>query len=496
MKVFLEDVFKTSGIPTYTFVKPAEYTKLKVALRSKGRGVIVEGPSGIGKTTCITKAIDELGMDGFILPLSSRKIDDLDYIKELPSLGGNLGIVIIDDFHRLPENVKKNLADYMKTLADEETEDTKLVLIGINKAGDTLIKFADDLNNRIDTIRFEINPREKIIELIEKGEEPLNITIEAKEDIIEEAKGSFHITQMLCKEACLVSDLTENSPEPRIIFSSIENIKNKVMAELERTFYEPAKQFSTGTKLRREGRAPYLHMLKWLSESEDWSIQMNDIIAQHPEIKGSISQVVEKGFLLNLVTGNPIIQKVIHFDPSSKVLSIEDPKFLFFIRNIAWSKFSRKVGFLGDRFSSRYDFALSFAGANRTLAEKIADELMENEVEVFYDLKEQHNILAENIEDYLAPIYSSEARYVIVLLSSEYPKRIWTKFESDQFKARFGENSVIPIWFSNTDPSLFDETRKYGGIRFNVDHDMDSEVKRICGLLLAKISENRQFDGE
>ena len=50
MKIFLEDVFKTSGTPTYTFVRPVEYTKLIVALRTKGRGLVVEGPSGIGKT--------------------------------------------------------------------------------------------------------------------------------------------------------------------------------------------------------------------------------------------------------------------------------------------------------------------------------------------------------------------------------------------------------------------------------------------------------------
>jgi hypothetical protein len=43
----LEDVFKRSGLPTFTLVQPAEYEHLKVALRTPGRGVVVEGPSGI-----------------------------------------------------------------------------------------------------------------------------------------------------------------------------------------------------------------------------------------------------------------------------------------------------------------------------------------------------------------------------------------------------------------------------------------------------------------
>jgi hypothetical protein len=49
----LEEVFKTSGVPTFTFVEPSEYTKLLVGLRTPGRGVVIEGPSGIGRLSPI-----------------------------------------------------------------------------------------------------------------------------------------------------------------------------------------------------------------------------------------------------------------------------------------------------------------------------------------------------------------------------------------------------------------------------------------------------------
>ncbi len=58
----LEEVFKKSGIPTYTLVKPTEYSRLLVSLRTPGRGVVVEGPSGIGKTTRVLTALQELGI--------------------------------------------------------------------------------------------------------------------------------------------------------------------------------------------------------------------------------------------------------------------------------------------------------------------------------------------------------------------------------------------------------------------------------------------------
>ena len=59
---FLQDVFKDSGVPTYTFVEPNEYIKIVVTLSTKGRCLVVEGPSGIGKTTCVLKALEYLGM--------------------------------------------------------------------------------------------------------------------------------------------------------------------------------------------------------------------------------------------------------------------------------------------------------------------------------------------------------------------------------------------------------------------------------------------------
>ena len=71
MKILLEEVFKTSGIPIHTFVKPQEYTKLIVSLRTKGRGLIIEGPSGIGKTTSINRAIQEIDLHASVLSLSA-----------------------------------------------------------------------------------------------------------------------------------------------------------------------------------------------------------------------------------------------------------------------------------------------------------------------------------------------------------------------------------------------------------------------------------------
>lgn len=199
----LEEVFKTSGIPTHTFVRLIEYPALMVALRTPGRGVVIEGPSGIGKTTAVSRALEELGLGDKVTRLSARRRDDLELIHALPSMK-SFGTVLIDDFHRLPSTARAEIADLMKLLADEETRDCKVVLIGINKAGESLVKFAPDLNNRLEVISLETNPDEKVEELITLGERALLVEINVKGEIVLAAHGSFYMAQMLSHQACLV----------------------------------------------------------------------------------------------------------------------------------------------------------------------------------------------------------------------------------------------------------------------------------------------------
>jgi hypothetical protein len=491
----LEDVFKLSGIPTVTFVKPVEYERLLVALRTPGRGVIIEGPSGIGKTTAVTQALSELALEKSVLSLSARKEEDRKLIGSLPEMK-EIGVVMVDDFHRLDVETKRRVADYLKTLADEESKGSKVIVVGINKAGETLIDFASDLADRIEIIPFEANPTERVQELVDKGEAALNVDLAIASEIVESATGSFYITQMLCHEACLTDGVRERQDEHREVVVSFELIRERVMIRLERSFGETAIKFAAGTKLRREGRAPYLHILKWLAEANEWSISLDREMGRHPELKGSVGQVIEKGFLDDLIQSNPTISSVIHLESQTGELAVEDPKFVFYLRNISWPQFTKKVGYVNIDFEARYDIALSFAGTDRPIAQRLFELLSEMEFEVFYDKHEQHRILAENIEEYLGPIYRSDAAFVLCLLGPDFPTRIWTKFESRQFKERFGAGRVIPIWFTTSPPGMFDESTKVGGISFDPNKDHEKQLREIADLVGHKVADVRRTQGD
>lgn len=493
----IDEVFKKSGVPTHTFVPPVEYERVVVALHTPGRCMIIEGPSGIGKTSCIKKALEDTDLATSCLLLSARKPSDVELIKELPTMQ-SIGVVVVDDFHRLPPTAKQQLTDFVKTLADEEDETSKVILIGINQAGQTLVEYAPDVLHRVEVIRVGRTNVERIRQMIELGERALNCSLAIADDISAESEGSFAMAQVLCHEACLQDKVIETHKDshPKKINVSLPSVREAVLADLAPRFFPLAREFATGNKLRREGRAPYLNMLRWLSLTPEGALDTKEAIAANPALKGSVSQVIEKGHLNTLISGSPQIAELIHFESSTDLLTTEDPKFLYFIRHLIWSKFAKQVGYYSIDFNSKYDFALSFAGENRNLAEAIWTELAAREISVFYDKNEQHRILANDVEEYLAPIYRSESRFVVVLLSKDYPKKIWTKFESEQFKQRFGERSVVPIWYADTTPGLFDESRRFGGMTFDPDGDFIAQVTSIVGTLAAKLEEERQAEAK
>ncbi len=309
---------------------------------------------------------------------------------------------------------------------------------------------------RIDVFRMESNPTEKISELILKGESALKISIRDKDRIAERSQGSFHIAQHLCHHLCIEGGVTETQKVLTEVMPSAEVIIERTMTELGRQFSSPAIEFARGSKIRREGRAPYLHILKWLSESDDWSLDLRDAVRRNPDHRSSIGQVIEKGHLETLLRDkDEVLGAHFHYEPSTAVLSVDDPKLIFYLKNLVWRQFTKAAGFSYNYFKGAYDIALSFAGEDRALADDLFRLLSEREVSVFYDKNEQHRIIAREIEYYLAPIYKSEATYVVPLLSENYPTRIWTKFESDNFRSRFGEESIIPIRFRNCKRGCF-----------------------------------------
>src|SRR5262249_47208852 len=113
------EIFRTSGQPEYNFVEPAQATELAVRLRSMGEGLLVEGPSGVGKTTAVDRALRTVGQRQrtvWLLGTSSRDKQELDRLIQSDLQQG--GHLVVDDFHHLEQERQHDLTALIKILAD------------------------------------------------------------------------------------------------------------------------------------------------------------------------------------------------------------------------------------------------------------------------------------------------------------------------------------------------------------------------------------------
>ena len=132
-----------------------------------------------------------------------------------------------------------------------------------------------------------------------------------------------------------------------------------------------------------------------------------------------------------------------------------------------------------------YDFAISFAEAQRSIAKKIYDDLNSDGISVFYDKANGTQMLGQNIVDYLRQVYSESSRFCVALLSREYDASEWTNLEKECFQDRElkGEKGFfIPVLVSEYRPKWLPKTRMH--------FDLPSRsVEELIGELRSKLNE-------
>jgi len=137
-----------------------------------------------------------------------------------------------------------------------------------------------------------------------------------------------------------------------------------------------------------------------------------------------------------------------------------------------------------DSFNNEmYDIALSFAGEDRKYAEAIAAILYKSQIKVFYDKYEQDTFWGKNLYQHLQKVYRDSAKFCVIIISSNYAKKLWTRHELEQAQARaFKENSeyILPLRIDNTEIPGLNETIGY--IDLN-----EHSIKEVCSLLIKKI---------
>lgn len=418
-------------------------------IRHAGKPVIIEGQSGTGKTTVAKKVLERLnGGDDFIY-LTARDANDSSQISVLAKEGHG-GRYIIDDFHRLESEVQAKLANLVKLAAEAETADIypKIIIIGINRVGSELIYLVHDIAKRCGIHKVEPAHETAIMELIEKGEEKLNITIGHHKEILHESAGDYWLAQLLCQQICKSNGLIETSLKKIDLNFDTGDLRKRLVNQLENSFLDPVKAFCRGTRFRPTND-PYFKLLRAISFQDNSVVDLNDLANENPDVKGSINNIKETRINI-LLKSNELCDRYFYYNSQIKSFAIEDPALFYYLKHLDWDELRKSCGFKENEDDYEFDFAISFAGENRAVAEKIAELLGVLDCTVFYDKYYENNYLGRVWSNQFQEIFGKKSRLVICLLDAKHREKIWPTFERECFEPRIPDGAVIPIFLDDT----------------------------------------------
>jgi hypothetical protein len=445
----LEEVFRTEGVPEFTFVRPPNYGEILVDIRNPGKPVIIEGQSGTGKTTTVRKVIEESLPEAGFEYLSARKSKDIPQILRLAA-GEIAGRFIVDDFHRLEPAVQAKIGDIVKVAAEEygDALHLKVVIIGINKVGSELIHLVHDIAKRCGIHRIQPATFDTAVELIKKGEEKLAVSFIDYDTVFAETRGDYWLTQLICQAICLMNDVTETQGKPKNLAFELNGLRQRVTQRLDHSYQETVKEFCRGKRFRSTND-PYLKLLRCIGEQDSSIVDLTELANSNADVRGSVNNIKEKRLAI-LLESKPVCERYFYYNAETKVFAIEDPALFYYLKHVDWNEIRKACGFRAGQKDYDFDFAISFAGENRDLARSISTQLETLDCSVFFDEFFETNYLGKAWHKSFMQVFGEQARFVVCLLDSHHLEKIWPTFERECFTPRVAESAVIPIYLDDS----------------------------------------------
>lgn len=266
-KIEIEKVFTPGSPADITYIKrPKAEKQINRALRNTGIQIIVYGHSGSGKTTLLfnllkeqerkhiitrcTKGISiknvlhdafsqlgsfyieqksiseekkvssnfKFGIDFFSFGLAGENKQTTNLTNKriveiqknphlLAKLFGEANYIwVIEDFHKLEIEPKKELSQIMKVFMDVSNEypNLKIIAIGAVDSARQVVHYDSEMDNRVSEVHVPLMTADQLYNIIHLGEGHLNIEFNdsVKDRIVAYSSGLASVTHTLCGLAC------------------------------------------------------------------------------------------------------------------------------------------------------------------------------------------------------------------------------------------------------------------------------------------------------
>ena len=477
----LSDVFNESDLPVLTFVRPKEFLDLVGSLVTDGKHITLSGPSGSGKTTLAKKALQEAEFGpGNTVWLSGRdhtdalsteqlfaKVLSCDPIEtEVVSLLGAAGIVIIDDFHHLKEEIRTEIGYKLKRWNELGV---RCFIIGIASSNKRMLDIDSELGIRNDVYEIQRQTDDFIASIVALGEQHLNIRFSNKVDFVRAASGIPSAIQVICRVACIRNETLKTEPEEKIINLGMAEIKDGVLRIYRGKYHNRLIGLCKGKQQARSVHNTYFDIIKCigtmgksevhfqeiqqrlLSDVEDPKDRAKKTTSFHNCLKYLPSVIEERG-----------LDDAIFLNKNSESITIEDPSFGLYLSLTNLEEIGQSIRLR--RSGYPWDVAVSFAGEDREVVERLKNLMNDAGYTVFYDFDVQHQLWGIDLRAKLADVYANDAQYMVVFLSEHYPEKNWTNFEFEIGKDARSKRTATYLL-----PVIIDEVHVVG-LSSNVGH--------------------------
>jgi len=145
---------------------------------------------------------------------TTKNYEEIEFNLELPddvadiiNRLGNKKVIVLENFHYLPEGLQKEFAFDLRTFQDLKI---RFVIVGVWKESNRLSQFNGELQDRIDEITVEPWRDSDFLRIIEKGEKELNVEFSdrIRRECINNSFNSVGIFQELLRLTCIKSGIT------------------------------------------------------------------------------------------------------------------------------------------------------------------------------------------------------------------------------------------------------------------------------------------------